>query len=212
MQTNAKLAEAEIAEGRFAAFDEREAIWGDFRAVRKARREASGGGTVPSGEASALGEEANFCFMQSGIEKRSEDAVFRCSAMAGAEIQGVVSVDAIRYSGEPTRLRHAIEYGEQLILAEIAAIRRVRAVAGIFHFVGCDKFMAQAEITDKIFDHGAVMRGIAWGKRRHGQRPRAQGGMRGPSEIGGIRASRKSNDHGRELGELLSQLQFFFGR
>ena len=61
-----------------------------------------------------------------------------------------------------------VEHAEEFVFAKIAAIRGVRAVLGILHFVGFDEFMANTELGDKILDDRAVMRGITWGKRGDG--------------------------------------------
>src|ERR1700721_1679640 len=102
--------------------------------------------------------------MKSRVEKGRQDAMFRSGPVAWAEIQGVVGVDSIGYDRESAFLRHHNERGEQLVFAEIAAIRGVCAVPGIFHFVRFDEFMANAQLADKILHYSAVMRGVAWGQ------------------------------------------------
>src|SRR6266481_1669179 len=46
VQAHAELAEAEVAQRRFAALDQAEALGGDFRAIGDARSEARGSGTI----------------------------------------------------------------------------------------------------------------------------------------------------------------------
>src|ERR1700735_1122976 len=100
--------------------------------------------------------------MKPGVEQGRQDAMFRSGPMAWAEIQRVVGVDSVSYDREAAFLRHHIEHGEQLVFAEIAAIRRVCAVLWIFHFVRFDEFMAHAQLADKILHYSAIMRGVTW--------------------------------------------------
>src|SRR5260370_42645233 len=84
---------------------------------------------------------ANFGFAQAGVEEGREHAMFFGGAMAGAEVEGVVGVDAIGGGGETALLGEGVEDGEELVLAEEAAVGGVGAVRGIFHFAGFDEFV-----------------------------------------------------------------------
>src|SRR5713226_7730242 len=161
VQAHAELLKAEMAEGGFAALDEAETLGGDFGAVGHARRETRGGGPVPGGEPGAMRKMANFGFAQAGVEEGREHAMFFGGAMAGAEVEGVVGVDAIGGGGETALLGEGVEDGEELVLAEEAAVGGVGAVRGIFHFAGFDEFVMDVEGADQVFDCGAIVGGEA---------------------------------------------------
>src|SRR5260370_11108475 len=111
VQAHAELLEAEMAEGRFAALDEAETLGSHFGAVGHARGETRGGGPVPGGEPGAMRKMANFGFAQAGVEEGREHAMFFGGAMAGAEVEGVVGVDAIGGGGETGALGRGREDG-----------------------------------------------------------------------------------------------------
>src|SRR6267378_2903347 len=91
--------------------------------------------------------------------------MFCCGAMAGAEVQRVVGINSVGGGGEAAFLRDRIEHGEKLVLAIKTAVGGVRAVGGIFHFVGFDKFVMDLELANQLIDCGAIVRREAWGKR-----------------------------------------------
>ena len=67
---------------------------------------------------------------------------------AVAQIERVIGVDAIGDGGEVALLRDGVEDAEEFVFAEVAAVGSVRAVLGIFHFVRCDEFVADAKALD----------------------------------------------------------------
>ncbi len=87
--------------------------------------------------------------------------MFFGGAMAGAEVEGVVGVDAIGGGGETALLGEGVEDGEELVLAEEAAVGGVGAVRGIFHFMGFDEFVMDVKGADQVFDCGAIVGGEA---------------------------------------------------
>src|SRR5204862_874936 len=100
VESHAELAESKRAQRRFATLDEAKPLGRDFRAIRQARSETSGGGPVPRGQTCAAREKANFGFAQSGVEKRRQDPVLGCGAMAGAKIERVIRVYAVGDGGK----------------------------------------------------------------------------------------------------------------
>src|SRR5438552_1546069 len=144
MKADAELAEPQRTKRRFAAFDEPEALGRHFRAIRQARSETSGGGTIPGGKSSAPRKMANFGFIQTGVKKWREHLVFRGRAMARAKIESVIGVHTVGDGGETSSLGQIVECGEKFVLTEIAAIGGVGAVSRIFHFARLDEFVAQA--------------------------------------------------------------------
>src|SRR6266404_7522486 len=95
--------------------------------------------------------------------------MFFSSAMARAEVQGVVGVDSVGGGGEAAFLRDCIEDGEKFVLAIKTAVGGVRAVGGIFHFVSFDKFVMDLELANQLIDSGAIVRRETWGKRGDGK-------------------------------------------
>src|SRR5258706_16484168 len=96
--------------------------------------------------------------------------MFFGSAMAGAEIQGVVGVDSVGGGGKAAFLRDCIEDGEKFVLAIKTAVGGVRAVGGVFHFVSFDKFVMDLELANELVNRCAIVRRETWGKRGEGKR------------------------------------------
>src|SRR5277367_847614 len=115
--------------------------------------------------------------------------MFRRGAMAGAKIEGVVGIDAVRDGGEVSLLGDGVDNVEEFVFAEVAAVGGVRAIFGIFHFVRFDEFVADAEAANELFDDVAIMGGIAGGKSGERKSLIAFRAMRGPGQVGGVRAS-----------------------
>ena len=86
-------------------------------------------------------------------------------AMAGAKVERVVGVHAVRGGGESSLLRDGVEHGEQFVLAEEAAVGGIGAIRGIFHLVGFDEFVMNVLRANEIFDDVAIVRGVAGRKR-----------------------------------------------
>ena len=90
--------------------------------------------------------------------------MFFCGAVAGAEVQSVVGVDSVGGGGEAAFLRDCIEDGEEFVLAIKTAVGGVRAVGGVFHFVGFDKLVMDLELANELVNRSAIMRRETWGK------------------------------------------------
>src|SRR5215475_3356722 len=101
-------------------------------------------------------------------------------AVAGAEVEGVVGVDAVGDCGEVALMHDLIEHGEEFVFAEEATIRGVCLVGGIFHLVGGDEFVMDLEGAGELRDGGAVVGGKAGGERGDGERAVSEYVMRGP--------------------------------
>jgi len=76
-----------------------------------------------------------------------------------------VCVYAVGDGGKSVGDRELVEFGEELVLAEEAAIGLVRAVGGIFHFICFDEFVPNGQLVHELFHHGAIMGGKAGRER-----------------------------------------------
>src|SRR5712664_1645556 len=96
---------------------------------------------------------------------------------------------------------------------KIKSVIGVKTVSGILHLVRFDKFVAQAQLADKILDYGSIMSGVTRGKRCNRERAGSQRFVGGPGQVGGVRAARERDDKRGNLGEASEQRSFFlFGR
>src|SRR5260370_37729470 len=93
MQPHAELPKAEIAQRRFATFNQRKTLGSDLGAVGHTRGKRRGSGAIPSGQASALREWANFRIEQTAIEQWGQHAILLAGAMTAAEIDRTVRAD-----------------------------------------------------------------------------------------------------------------------
>jgi len=84
-------------------------------------------------------------------------------AMAGAEIGGIVGVDAVGDGGETAVHGDAVQRGEEFVLAVVAAVGSIGAVGGIFQLVRFDEFVAQAGGLQGLFP-------VARGRKRNSSR------------------------------------------
>ena len=86
-----------------------------------------------------------------------EGLVLRGGAMAGAKIECIVRVNAIRDGGKSPRMRQFIQNRKKFIFAEIAAVGAIGAVGRILHLARLDAFMAHAQLGYELFDHLLVV-------------------------------------------------------
>src|ERR1700719_2511262 len=198
-----------MAECGFATFDEAEALGSDFGAVGYAGGKARGGRTIPSGKSRALGEIADFGFAQAGVEQRSEDAMLFGGAMAGAEVERVIGIDAVGRGREAALLGEVVEDGEELVFAEEAAVGGIGAIRGIFHLAGFHEFVMDAGGADKFFYRGAIVSGEARGKRGDRQSVLAERALRGPREVCGIGATGKGDNQRRVFSQAREENGLF---
>src|SRR6266704_625932 len=157
VEPHAELAESKRAQRRFTALDESKTLRCHFRAVRQSRSEASGGRPVPGWQTGTARKKPNFRFTQADIKKGRQDLVFRGGTMAGAKVERVVGVYTIGDSGKTSHLGQIVQHRKQFVLAEIAAVGRIRAVSRIIHFVRFDEFMPQAHLADQFLHDGATV-------------------------------------------------------
>src|SRR6266436_3061623 len=208
MQAHPELPEAEVAQRGFATFDERQPLGSDFSAVRHARGEARGGRAIPSGQSRALGEMTYLGFAQTDLEQRSEHAMLFCGAMAGAKVQRVVRVDAVRCGRKAALQGHRVQHREKLIFAVKAAVGGIRAIGRIFHLVRLDEFVVNLEGADKFVDRGAIVCGKTGRQRRDGKRSLAECTLRGPSQVRGVSASGKRDYQRAGIGKASKKGSF----
>src|SRR5258708_12304018 len=132
--------------------------------------------------------------------------------MAGAKIEGVVSVHTVGDDNKTARVRQFIQRGKQFVFAEIATIGGVSAVRRILHLVRFDEFVLQAELAHKLLDYGPIMGGVTRRERRNGQSPGTQRFVGGPGQIGGVSAARERDNQRRNLREASEKMIFFLFR
>jgi len=199
VETDAELAEAEVAEGGLSAVDEREAFGIDFCAIGNTGSETGGRGTIPSGKASAAREFTDFGFAEADVEKRGENFVLGGGFVAGAEVECVVGVDAVSDRGDVFIGCELIEDREEFILAEIATVAIVSAVRGVIHFVSFDEFVANRKLLEEGSELITIVGGIAWRDGSDGKSAFAEGFVGSPCEISRIGTAGKSDDERREF-------------
>jgi len=110
VQANAKLPEAQFAQGGLSALYESQLLGGYFGSVGEARGKACRGGTVPGGQAGAVRKRSNLGFTKTRVEQRSENLMIGCRAMTGAATAGI-----------------AVETGVEIAAAIGANVRRAGA-------------------------------------------------------------------------------------
>src|ERR1700730_3495965 len=119
-----------------------------------------------------------------------------CGAMAGAEVQRVVRVDAVGCRAEASLLGHCIEYGEKFIFAKEAAVGGVRPIRGIFHLMRFDEFVMDMEGANELIDCGAIVSRKTWRKCGNRKRAFTERTLRSPSQVCRIGAARQRDDQG----------------
>ncbi len=206
VEADTKLAEAQVAKGGFGAVDKGEALGGNFGAVGKPRGETGGRGAVPRGEIGAAREFANFGFVEANVEERREDVMLGGGFVAGAKIESVVGVDAVGDGGNVLCNGKFVQDCEEFVFAEVAAVAGVGAVRGVVHFVRFDKFVADRELLEEGSELVAVVGGVRGRNCGDGERAITERLVSGPGEVGGVGAAGKSDDEGREFGEIGEEL------
>jgi hypothetical protein len=209
VKADAELLKAEIAKGGFAALDKAEALGSYFCAVGHAGSEAGGGGAIPGGKSGALREMADFGFAQAGVEKRGEYAMPLGGAMAGAEIEGVVGVNAVGGGGETALPGEGVKDREKLVFTEEAAVGGIGAVCGIFHLAGFNECVMDAGGADEFFYGGPIVSGEAGRKCGDGQSVLAEDALRGPREVSRIGATGKGDNQRCVFSQAREENGFF---
>src|SRR4029077_10099959 len=99
---------------------------------------------------------------------------------------------------------------EEFILAVIATISGVGDIKRIIEFVSLDEDVRNSRVIDEGFDFFAVVRRETRVERGDGERLRGDRLMRGPGEIGGVRAARESDEQGIARAKRIEQALLFF--
>src|SRR5206468_11237643 len=84
-------------------------------------------------------------------------------------IAGVIHIIAVNDVTEPTHSGQFLKPAIKLMLAEVAAIRRIFDVIGVLHFLRYDEFMTKVVAFQEIQSDLSLMAGIAWAFGCHGQ-------------------------------------------
>src|ERR1700730_13165772 len=151
----------------------------------------------------------NFGCAQAGVEERREDTMLFGGTMAGAEVEGIVGVNAVGGGGETALLRKGGEDGEELVFEEEAAVGGIGAIRRIFHLAGCNEFVMDAGGADEFFYGGAIVSGGAGRKCGDGQSVLAEGALRGPREVSGIGATGKGDNQRCVFSQAREENGFF---
>src|SRR5262249_55400711 len=125
-----------------------------------------------------------------------------------AAIVRVVAVDDNRVArtGERRQMR------VQLVLAVVAAVRRVGAVLGAIELAGMNDLMAQSEVVRDLHGEASMALRIAGAVGGDGKRAITEGPGRDVGEIGAVDAAAVSDDHRTERRERVAQRALFFDR
>ena len=143
---DAAHAESEAAQRLFGALDHPQLLVGDFGVVRNARRQARRRRLVPGRQAGAARQLADFVLGQIDFVERAAHAELARRLAARtvvAAVVGVVAVDddGAAVIGDPRQVR------VELVLAVVAAVRRVGAVLGPLELAGVDDLVLKTELA-----------------------------------------------------------------
>src|SRR4051794_25026185 len=131
-----QVGQPQPAQRRFGGVHLRELVWGDLLQVRDPRRQARCGRLVRGRQLEGAGDPPDGGLVEAGVRERGEHAVLAGGPRAGpVGAAGVVGVLAVGDRGEAVRgddVRR--DAGEQLVLAEVAAVRAVGPVGGVVPF------------------------------------------------------------------------------
>ena len=157
MSAHAALAETEIAEDTLGGRHLAQPIEGDLCPVREARRETGARRAIGGRQADAAAEGADLGLGQPDLGQRMTDAVLLRRAQARAVVAEIIEIDAIDDGADAESLRLRVADLVQAALAEIAAVDRIRGVAGNVELVGVDQVMAHAQRRRDLARHRLVL-------------------------------------------------------
>src|SRR5262245_47602347 len=154
-------------------------------------------------------ERANLCLPQPGFDQRAAHVQFFRRLTAGAIISNVVGVIPVAHEGVTAPGGERREFREQLVFAEVAAIRRVSLIVRIVDFVGADELVRDRKSLD--YGEGVLALEIRVARALAGHSQSAQpeliGG--GIGEIGAVDAARESDYHRPHLAQDAAKLLLF---
>lgn len=116
-------------------------------------------------------------------------------AVAGPEVALVVRVHAVGDRVEAQLVAKLCHHFEQLGLAEVTAVRPVRAIASALHLVRVDEAVRERELRDDFVCELAVALGVRGRHRRDRERAGAERAVRRPGEVARIHAAAERDHH-----------------
>src|SRR5262245_14177545 len=169
-----ELTEAERAHKFLGRVDLAELLGGDPIAVLEAGGQAGERGLVPRGQPELSRERANLSLPQLGLDQRRSDAALLRRLHARAMVAQIVHVRAVDERPAPLALGDRRQPGEELLLAEEAAVDRVLRVVRILQLLGAYHHVPHAEERAQAPRLLELARRIGLGIGRHQHRPRAE--------------------------------------
>jgi len=133
----------------FGFFNSGEAIGGDGEARGEPGREAGGGGFFGDFQSGFPSESAHIGFGEAGFAEGGGHGKLPGGGAAGADFAGVVKIFPISEhidASEPGQFFHALE---KFRTAEVATVRGVGGVGGVFQFQGTENLHRQAVFLGK---------------------------------------------------------------
>jgi len=128
------------------------------------------------------------------VEERRENVMFSSRAMAGAEVECVIGIDAISDGGDVFACRKFVQDRKEFIFAKIATVAGIGTVRRVVHFVGFDEFVVNGELLEEGGQLVAIVSGVAGRNCGDGESAFADGLVGSPSEVSGVGASGQSDN------------------
>ena len=182
-------AEPEIAQDRLGALDRPQLLFRHLAEVRNARRQARGGRLIPGGQSGFARELADLGLGQPDVVERAPDSELPRRLPTGTVVAAVVGVAAVGDHRNPAVAADRSEVRVQLVLAEVAAVRGIRAVVRARHLVGGDELVTEPELAREPDGQRTMTLGIARAVGGDAEGPAAEDVRGGESEIGAIDAA-----------------------
>src|SRR5438874_879475 len=142
---HAELTEAERADELLGGVDAAQLVGGDRIAVLEARRQARARGLVPGGQPQLVREIADLLLGQARLDQRGAHAALRCRLHPRPVVAEIVHVGAVGQRAQALARGDRRQPGEQLVLAEEAAIGAVARVLGVGQLLGAHDDVAEPD-------------------------------------------------------------------
>ena len=131
---------AERSNVGFTSFDHGERLRRNRDTPGYSRAKAWLGRRVCRGESELAREIADFSFREAGVAQRSDDGKLRRGLPARADLLHVIGIFAVGDRAKAALPGQSVQLGEELGLAEVAAIRRIRGVLRVFELLRLNHF------------------------------------------------------------------------
>jgi hypothetical protein len=208
VMADAKLAEAEGANGVLAALYYVECFARYRAAVFDARREASGSGLVPDAEAGLARKFADFLLGEARFQQRCGNVVLRGGLLAGTKVALVILIHTVGDCIETARGADLLHDCEEFVLAVEAALAVVAGIFWAVEFGSRDDFEGDSVFIGEGDGVGEMGAGQARRIRNYSQHVFAEFAVRDPGEIGGVNAAGVGHKHAAQLAQGGAELSF----